>query len=505
MTAAVTDSAALQAALNGSDPFKAILAAQLAAEVELNPNEPIYITVHDKFWKPVGECYNYISTEFGFPRNAADTMTLVLDGNDPIADIVLTCNTTLVPITAEIGYLRWAGWVDIALDKFNGKSYTVECSVISLYAMLSRVVAWPAPELPIQVQFPNHGVDFGGAVTVLQRFMEVQFLRLQSGIWELVNNLGSLNLDWRAWFGTLLTSDGNLLDMLRTPFVVVRDNPLLDTSPFVSINWRMDKLDTLIQQTVKDNGLVVEVNLWKEGDEQPPNLLLPLTQPTYVVTVKDRSGRTGPTGTALDGFLLDLVDLEDSSIGGVTAPFLNPGNEFAPDGVAIAPVLGVNFVPPWVIFTDHPRGGLTEFEFAHHAPLAWQLVSGGKSPKWTNDLIACAPSAFAGGAQAIKPKTSQRNTRVFHRRNHDRHRVHRGALRPARRNVRRHPARIPVGRKLRPQSGSRPVRPHGDVLPDRLVGLHARRILCADQGYVGHPRLCQRQGVIQRRLSLPTR
>jgi hypothetical protein len=265
-------------------------------------------------------------------------MKLILDGDDPIADILLTCNTTLVPILAEVGYLRWAGWVDIALDKFDGKAYTVECSCISIYSMLSRVVAWPAPELPIQVQFPNHGVDFGGCVSVLERFMEIQFLRLQSGIWELVNNLGSLNLDWRSWFGTWLTSNGDIIDMLRTPFVVVRTNPLTDTSPFVSINWRMDKLETLIAQTVKDNGLVVEVNLWKKGDRSRQNLLFPLDVPTYVVTVKNRSGRTGPTNTFLDGFLLDLADLEDSTVGEQLKPFLNPGNEYAPDGVAIAPV-----------------------------------------------------------------------------------------------------------------------------------------------------------------------
>jgi hypothetical protein len=495
MTAPTMSREMLEAALQGSDAFKAMMAAQFAAEGELFPNEPIYITIHDKFWQPIGECYNYISASFGFPRNAADTMKLVLDGSDPLCDIVLTCNTTLVPILVEVGYLRWAGWVDIALDKFDGKDYTVECSCISIYAMLSRVVAWPAPELPIQAQFPNHGVDFGGAVTVLERFMEFQFLRLQSGIWELVNNLGSLNLDWRSWFGTWLASNGDIIDMLRTPFVVLRTNPLTDNSPFVSINWRMDKLDTLIAQTVKDNGLVVEVNLWKPGDPQPPNLFFPLDVPTYVVSVKNRSGRTGPTNTFLDGFLLDLADLEDSTVGGVLKPFLNPGNEYAPDGVAIIPVLGINFVPPWVIFTDHKRGGLTEFEFAHHAPLAWQLVSGGKSPKWAGALRLSRRGAPAHCA--MNERSDQRDARVLHRRADDHPGVHGRAQRHPRWDVRRHPARIPVGRKLRPPNRSGPVRAHGDVLSDRLGGLHARCVLRSDQGHVGHPRLRQREGLVR--------
>jgi hypothetical protein len=99
---------------------------------------------------------------------------------------------------------------------------------------------------------------------------------------------------------------------------------------------------------------------------------------------KDRSGITGPTKSFIDGIITDLVDLEHSLLGEILAPFLNPTNKYAPEGVNIAPAIGVNFVQPWVIFQDHPRGGLTDFHLFGHHPLAHTVIGGGNSQNgWT--------------------------------------------------------------------------------------------------------------------------
>src|SRR5438270_4965789 len=116
-------------------------------------------------------------------------------------------------------------------------------------------------------------------------------------------------------------------------------------------------------------------------------MLIPLHLPTIVVDVKNRSGVTGPTGTFIDGIVTDLVDLEHGALGEVLDPFLNPTSQYHPDGINIAPLLGVDFVKPWVLFQDHPRGGLTAFDVFDHHALAHTVVGGGKSPKWLNDMI----------------------------------------------------------------------------------------------------------------------
>lgn len=398
----------LKAKLKG-DAHTAINAARMMAEIEqaATSDTKIIVTVYDKFYTPIGECGNYIEVACNFPRNQVQQGTLTIPRmdkygrGDRFADAALTCHEQTVPITIEIGHLLWSGRIKVAHDNFNvpEKADFVECELEGDYAWLLKILAWPNFLLPIQVQFPPRGVAIGPAISVLKFLLGTQAFRLQAGMWDLVNNLLSLNFDWRSWFGTFLMADvgddgpglDDVMRTLRTPIYVVPTNPLFDTSPFISVNWRMDKVASIFEQHVKDNGLAVEVKLWRPGDPQPGSdpllTLFPLTVPTIVVDIKDRMGIIGPTGTFLDGILRVAVDLEGSLFGEILAPFLNPNGEYAPLGWNIAPLIGVHFVDPWVIFNaDHPMGGVTG-RLSHHHPESWRVVVGGKSPKWMNDLI----------------------------------------------------------------------------------------------------------------------
>jgi len=269
------------------------------------------------------------------------------------------------------------------------ETLTLECK--DDYAFLDHIMCWPDFLLPIEFQFPSRALYIGPAVSCIKTLIAEQAFRLQSGIWELVNNLGGLDFQWTSWIGTLLQAHGhrriNLHEMLTTPIVVVPTNPIFDTSQWVSFSGRMDKCSTLIDQVVTDLGLVVTCNLWLPGDPQPAGMDIPLNWPTIVVDVRDRSNVIGPTGTFLDGILRDVLDLNNSIFGNVLQPFLNPGNRYSPPGINIAPSLGVNFVTPWTVFTDHPRSGLREYDVTFQHPQCHTVIGGGKSPQWINDLI----------------------------------------------------------------------------------------------------------------------
>jgi hypothetical protein len=392
-----------------SDMHTAISAARKAADLEDREvaEEELVVTFYDKFYKPIAECGNYIELLCNFPRNdvGSGKITLPKYSNantreiDPLAAAAVTCWNNTVPVTIEVGHLLWSGRVKIAHDNFNGtdKSDYIECELEGDYAWLMKIMAWPDYLLPLQVQFPPRGVAIGPAVSCLKWLLVTQAWRIQSGLWDLVNNLLSLNLDWRTWFGTAFENgpgQNDLFAALRTPIYVVPTNAWEDTSPFISINWRMDKVGTIFKQQLIDLGLEVQVRLWRPGDPQPtdndPLLdLYPLTVPTIVFDIKDYSGITGPTGTWVDGVLRDLVDLEGSVLGDVLSPFLNPNNEYDPTylGINIAPALGVNFVAPWVIFNaDAPQSGIYG-KISYHHPESWRVIVGGKSPQWMNDLI----------------------------------------------------------------------------------------------------------------------
>lgn len=401
----------LRAKLQG-EVFTAVSAARMMAEIEdaAASDVNVTVTIYDKFYNAVGECGNYLTVGCSFPRNKVETGQLAiprfnaLGGSDHLADAALQCHDTTVPITIEIGNLLWSGRIKTAHDNFTAKDKGdyVDCELEGDYAWLLKIVAWPNFLLPLIVQFPTRGVAIGPAISCLKFLIGTQAFRLQSGLWDLINNLGSLNLDWRAWFGTFLMQDpgddgigiDDIMRMLRTPVYVVPTNPLFDTSPFTSINWRMDKIGSVFEKVANDYGLSIEVKLWRVGDPQPGQpgndpLLdqFPLTVPTIVVDIKDRMGVVGPTGTFLDGILRQLVDLEGSVFGEILDPFLNPNGEYAPDGWNIAPALGIHFLPPWTIFNaDHPQGGVTG-KLSHHTPESWRVIIGGKSPQWLNDII----------------------------------------------------------------------------------------------------------------------
>ncbi|TDH57555.1 hypothetical protein E2F47_01950 [Mycobacterium eburneum] len=384
---------ALSAAIQGGDVVAASQAAIAAARLDQQPPTDIDVEIYDKYWKPIGSCGNYIEVKPTFARLELPTAQMTLMGVDPYAEPVLSCDTTLVPVTMQIEYLRWAGWVEIAHDKINADgSETVECQLVGLLTMLDRILVWPEPFLPIEIQ-PSEAIYMGPAITVLKTMVAENCLRLQLGLWELVNTLGSLDVDWRAWFGTLLVdglSPAAIQQMVTTPICVIFTDPLEDTSPWIAMHGRMDTCWKLMLQHLRDNGLYPSMDLWLPGEPQPEGVLFPLTVPTYIFNIKDYQGVTGPSGTVADGAVRDLVSLAGSLLGTTRSSFLNPDNEYVPPGsnIEIAPVLGVNFVPPWVVFNaDVKDSGITSLDIAHHAMQAWNLTLGGKSPQWLNDLL----------------------------------------------------------------------------------------------------------------------
>jgi len=388
--------------LESGVPAIQVEAATVAADVANAPSDNVTVTVYDKFYNPLGEINDYISLSFQFARNAVGAAQIVMKGVDPLAPAVLACAQTTVPITIETGTQRWSGRVMTADDTFgpiegtppNRAVRTVTVTCVDEYAYLDHILCWPNFLLPIEVQFPSEAVYIGPAVTCVKTLVAEQCFRLQSGIYELINSFGSLDFEPLSanWASALLSGGGDLQQMLLTPIVIVPTDPVNDTSPWVSFSGRMDQISTLIDQVVKDTGTNVTMTLWMPGDPQPDvvgpdGLKATLTVPTVVMDATDNLNVTGATGTFLDGIFQDVVDLQNGVLGQTLAPFLNPTNEYAPQGINIAPTVGVNFVQPWVVMTDDPRSGMIASQVKARTPLCTTVVAGGKSPQWLDDLL----------------------------------------------------------------------------------------------------------------------
>ena len=369
-------------------------AAHRLADIKSAEQTDIIVTVHDKFWNAVGEIGDYEELSLDIPRNKVPTCDLTLKGGDgfsatgpsmpdPHIPRLRQCRKELVGITVEVGSIRWAGFVDHTKYSFREGKRRLVANCLGIYDLLNYMYVVPSWWLPIQVQPISHAVFVGPIVSVCESMIAEQMMRLQLGLWEFVNQGLSLNPDMRAWIGTLLQSGGNLLQALKTPMYMVRTPLLKDTSMMVARTVRMEKVGAVIEDMTRAYGVDVRMDLWKPGDPQPDKWA-DLTQPTYVVTVRDRLPLTGPTGTVADSIIKTVVDTTGSFFGEVGDIIKGaPGAE----GVFISKLAGVDFEQPIAVLVDGPDNAFFEFDIDDYHPRGHTMILGGRSPTWVNNMI----------------------------------------------------------------------------------------------------------------------
>lgn len=345
------------------------------------------ITVYDKFWRRIGPVGSFIECTGMDPRNNLPSATLKLKGDEPLIPVFRNCQNTMVGVTIETEGLRFAFYVDTFDEIFENGAWTATANLLGIWDILNYLLVWPDFWAPIQIQLLSHAIVFGPMVSSIQILIMEQALRIQTGLWEFVNNALSFDPDIPAWFGSLLEYEGNIQEMLQCPIVVALTNPLEDGSLFCVKTIRMETVGAVIKDMTKSTGIDVRVDLWLPGDPPPLDVYLALSLPTYIVRVTDRSQITGPTGTILDSVLKTIIDLGGSVLGDILAPLIEGSNEVPdlPQGFWISPALGVNYVPPWVVLVAPENGAPGSVETCRittHTPKGWQHIIGGRSPQW---------------------------------------------------------------------------------------------------------------------------
>jgi hypothetical protein len=459
-------------------------AAETLANMASQVDTEWRVTVYDNLWRPVqpvgDDMIDLVGTD---PRNNLPSATLKVQGSSTLIDRFMGCRTTMVGVTVETAGLRFPFYVDTFDYEFKDDAWVGTANLKGIWDILNFYQIWPDWFLPIQAQLFSYAVFVGALCTCIETMVATTALRLQSGINEFLNNALSLNPDISAWYGTLLQDNGNIASMLQTPTYVVRTDPNLDTSPLLAKTVRMESCGSVITNITRPYGVDCRMDLWLPGDDQPDQWTrtipsMALTQPTYVFSTKDRSQITGPTRTVADSVIRTVVDLEGSLLGNVLDPLLNPKgiDEGAlsplPQGMFIAPTLGVNFVAPWaVLIAPEPgkKGSVETCKITDHTPKGWQHIIGGRSPKW----LVCAPPGNRGGTHPMRDNTIKRfnecDLLVDHRLHLDFDRIHRYPKQSARRILKQHFPGLPAHRILQPQSSCRPIPSRDRSFPRHLI------------------------------------
>lgn len=388
--------------LDSGNKWREAEAAEVLSESFSSDDTSITLTACDYLWRDVDRIGDFIEFTWTTPRNLAPQATLTLGADHHLVPFFRTCEQTMVGVLFETEGISEAYYVKKMREKLDARGvWTYVIELVGIFDILNYLVIWPSWYLPIQAQPFSHAIYAGPICTCIEAMAAEQALRIQSGMWEFVNNALSFNPDVRAWFGTVLQGlkrDGKPSTILKTPLYVVRTGLLRDGSPLYVKTVRMQTVGQIITEITPAYGVDVRIYLWRPGMPQPDKWAN-LEVPTYVMTVKDRSQIEGPTKSILDSAIRTVVDVQGSLLGNTLAPLLNPDGKYAPEGVYIAPTLGIDFVRPYAVLVTpdnvitedgdvvRERSPLLSCEIAHTTPLGWQHIIGGKSPKWLNDFI----------------------------------------------------------------------------------------------------------------------
>jgi hypothetical protein len=138
-------------------------------------------------------------------------------------------------------------------------------------------------------------------------------------------------------------------------------------------------------------GLPVE-QLYQQSGGTLGNLARPLRN-CVILDCQDKSGRVGPTGTALDG-LLELVGLTLDDM--ITDVLLDTQSMTVLDGEEVidttqinmlfATALGIKIPPPHVIWREGNFTGMVHREVNLHKGAPVTMMAGGRSPSIVNEL-----------------------------------------------------------------------------------------------------------------------
>ncbi|TDK85489.1 hypothetical protein EUA02_30000, partial [Mycobacterium paragordonae] len=217
--------------------------AQIKSEVPID----FRFFVSDKLWGRIGPILGDIMEASGSdPRNNVPTATLKLKGTSEYVETFMSSRNTMIGVEVEVGGLTFAFYVKRHGYKFEKAAFTSTVELRGIWDILNYYQIWPVWWMPLIFQPFSHAIFIGPLVTVIENMISECALRIQSGLWEFVNNLTSLNPDVRAWFGTLLQSNGNIFTMLKTPTYVVRTNPFFDSSPLYARTVRMESCGKVI-------------------------------------------------------------------------------------------------------------------------------------------------------------------------------------------------------------------------------------------------------------------
>ena len=354
------------------------------------------IRLWDKYHRYIGTVANEKSLNAEEMLHDTGTGEVVLRASDWLVDFLKTdvrkdedLHITIDPYPHNRDWRwRWGAKVTnvrVKRGEDGIRTATLECSHNREHwkHLLFGATPFSAPE----VQPLKAWLALGNTRTVVAG---TGFLNFARNYWPLLA-IPANAMNPGAWVGQ--ASNPMNLDPLNWPIQMQFVNPLFDQSRTTVLMSRWSDAHSVTEALLRDAGCHVRAYTWLTEDATSPHPELAalvgekLARPrrnAVILACEDKSGVTGPTGTAFDGFVNLIAVTADNSITEVLHPVDLNG-----DGVTdpwFRKLLKVAPAIPTVVFRDTERSSIISSEHSMFRAKAGTIMTGGKSPGWVNQL-----------------------------------------------------------------------------------------------------------------------
>ncbi|MEV2222762.1 phage tail protein [Nocardia vinacea] len=339
---------------------------------------PPLVRFWDGDWKLRGRVERIISANIVEKNNETGTAVFTLPLDYYISDWVIDIDnrgTEAIHCTVDKDGIRWSGRMEefVVVKEEDGTGH-LRISFKHDYEELKHVFCWANPFLPAEIQFPRLWLAFGNAKWACKLTALVNIMRLESSLWMLPDD----PLDPSQWFNFNQS----------TWWMVVKPDPITnDTSPLALIHSRFKSLHDTTKKACEDAHLTWTFRRYLDGDEPPwPGAVL--RHGCLVIDLVDNgSAETSFGGDLFAGLIRSLVGIANDGmtegIDIIDDPEF-PAEYSDPDWQGTLPRA------PWVVYRDGVHTGISTSEFQMKPATATQVVAGGHSMPFVNELISQA-------------------------------------------------------------------------------------------------------------------
>lgn len=325
------------------------------------------------------------SAEFTWIDNDSGTGLVEIPLWDPLAKWIWQVKDRIdagekrnVVITVNKDGAQWSGILhDHTVEQREDGTHVLVCRFMHDFDLLKSYLVWTNPFLPDFVQFPRVFFLAGPSIWALKTALFLNVMREQENLWELPDDPMDQN-----------SSAPGMGDWS----VVVKPTGFMDDMNAGTIwsipNSRFKYWFDMSKDILEDVQLSVQVRRFIEGEDEQPIEGQTLRNGCLVVDIVDKSGYFTDTSNGGDPFLglkRTFAQLADDFIDEIVEDVVDPA---VPDSYKIPGLKITDKTTPYVVYMQREETGIESSKFTYTPSTAVQIVAGGHSMPFVNEMIS---------------------------------------------------------------------------------------------------------------------